>query len=200
MTSNNYKKRNIQIKIRIAAKIFLIAVIPIMVLGFNTFEKTPLYSWFFDISGVKSAISKRLTTQFSDPHRLIIDRLNNEKEFDDLWKLIRSYSRLKFPDTRPQLISRLAVENGPYVMVPGRGKVVLIPDSVPISALYCSQQQVQKGECGGDKSILVGTVGDIKDWLKQKQKRIRATIDLILSIVSIILGLMLELKPSKSLT
>jgi len=174
----------------------LIAVIPVIILGFNAFEQTPFYSWVFDIHGVESAISKRLTTQFGDSHRLIIDRVNNEQEFDDLWKLFRSYSAANFPDTMPQLFSRLALENGPYVMIPNRGKVVLIPDSAPVIALYCSKQQVTEGECEGDKSILVGTVGDIKDWLGQKQKRIRSTIDLILSVVSIIFGLVLELRSS----
>lgn len=196
MTANNSKTRNLQIKIRFAAKIFLIAVIPVTILGFNAFEQTPIYSWIFDIHGVESAISKRLTTQFGDSHRLIIDRVNNEQEFDDLWKLIRAYSTTNLPDTMPQLISRLALENGPYVMIPNRGKVVLIPDSAPVIALYCSKQQVTKGECEGDKSLLVGTVGDIKDWLEKKQKRIRSTIDLILSVISIVLGLVLELKQS----
>ena len=196
MAANNYKRRNLQFKIRFSAKIFLIAVIPIMILGFNAFEHTPVYSWIFDIHGVESAISKRLTTQFGDSHRLIIDRVNNEQEFDDLWKLIRSYSAISLPDRIPQIISRLALENGPYVMVPNKGKVVLIPDSAPVIALYCSKQQVTKGECEGDKSYLVGTVGDIKDWLEKKQKRIRSTIDLILSVISIVIGLVLELKQS----
>ena len=78
--------------------------------------------------------------------------------------------------------------------MPNRGKVVLIPDSSPVMALYCSIQQVANGECDGDKSIFVGTVGDIKDWLEQKQKRIRSTIDLIISLISITLGLFLEFK------
>ena len=91
MTANNSKRKNIQIKIRFGTKIFLIAVIPVIILGFNAFKQTPVYSWIFDIHGVESAISKRLTTQFGDSHRLIIDRVNNEQEFDDLWKLIRSY-------------------------------------------------------------------------------------------------------------
>ena len=63
----------------------------------------------FDIHGVESAISKRLTTQFGDSHRLILDRVNNEQEFDDFWKLFRSYALKNLPDTSPQLISRLAL-------------------------------------------------------------------------------------------
>ena len=86
MTTNISKKRNLQIKIRLTLKIFLIAIIPLTTLGFNAFEQTSIYSWIFNIHGVESAISKRLTTQFGDPHRLIIDRMSNEKEFDDLWK------------------------------------------------------------------------------------------------------------------
>jgi hypothetical protein len=198
MTSHNNKKMSIQNKIQIVAKIFLIAFIPLFLLGFNKFGKTQLYSWLFNIYGIESALSKRLTTQFNDPHRLTIDRLNNEKEFDDLWKLIRLYSKSKFPVSSPQIISRFAVENCPYVIIPGRDKEVnLIPDSTPIVALYCSKQQVTEGKCSNDKSIIVGTVGDIKDWLEKKKGEIRSTIDLILSILSIILGLLLEFKPSK---
>lgn len=196
MTPNNSKTRNLQIKIRFAAKLFLIAVIPVTILGFNAFEQTPIYTWIFDIYGVESAISKRLTTQFGESHRLIIDRVNNELEFDHLWKLIRTYSTKNFPDTKPPFISRLGIDNGTYVMVPNRGKVILIPDSAPVVAFYCSKQQITKGECKDDKAFLVGTVGDIKDWLEKKQKRIRSTIDLILSIISIAIGLLLELKHS----
>ena len=123
--------------------------------------------------------------------------MNNQQEFDHLWDLIHSYSTMNLPDTRPKLISRIALQNASYVVLPNRGKVVLIPDSAPIIALYCSEQQLDNNECDGNKSVLVGTVGDIKDWLEQKQKRIGSSFDLILSIISVILGLVLELKPSK---
>ena len=96
----------------------------------------------------------------------------------------------------PQLFSRLKIENSSYVLMPNNKKVVLILDSTPVLAVYCSKQQVLTEGCGEDKSFLVGTVGDIKDWLEEKEKRIRSTFDLVLSVISIILGLLLEGKPS----
>lgn len=188
------RRYGFQHSLRFLLKIFLIAFIPILTLGFNVFEKTPWYSCLFSIHGVESAITKRLTTQYGDSHRLIIDRQHNKEEFDDLWKLILKYSDAKIPKNTPKVISRVAIENGAYVTIPKKGKVILIPDSAPILALYCTEQQVLRGECKGEDSLMIGTVGDIKQWLEKKRQTIRSTVDLILSVVSIVLGLALELR------
>jgi len=186
-------KQGFQYKVRLFLKVFLIGVIPMATLGFNVFEKTPLYSRLLSIHGVESAITKKLTTQYGDRHRLIIDRQQSKEEFDDLWKLALNYSSAKLPQKPPNLISRLAIENGTFVIIPQKGKVYLIPDSVPVFALYCSIQQVMNNECEGADSVMIGTVGDIKEWLAKRRWNIRSTVDLILSVVSVILGLIVEL-------
>ncbi len=188
------RRYGFQYKLRFLLKIFLIAFIPILTLGFNVFEKTPLYSWLFSIHGVESAITKRLTTQYGDSHRLIIDRQRNKEEFNDLWKLILKNSDAKISRNSPKVISRVAIENGAYVTIPQKGKVILIPDSAPILALYCTEQQILRDECKGEDSLMIGTVGDIKQWLEKKRQTIRSTVDLLLSVVSILFGLVLELR------
>jgi len=188
------QKYSIQHKLRFIIKIFLIAIIPILTLGFSVFEKTPLYSWLIKVQGIESSINKRLITQYGDPHRLIIDRQHNIKEFDNLWKLVLKYSEAELSKNSPKLISRVAVENSSYVIIPQKGKVILIPDSAPVLALYCTEQQVRNGECKGANSVMIGTVGDIKKWLEKKRQGIRSIVDLLISIVSVLLGVMLELR------
>lgn len=193
--SQRYK---FQHNLKLILKIFLIAIIPLLTLGFSVFEKTPLYSWIINIHGVESALSKRLTTQYGDSHRLILKRQQNKEEFDDLWKLVLKYSDAEISRHNPILISRMAIENGAYVITPQKNKVVLIPDSVPVVALFCTEQQLSRGECKGKDSIIVGTVGDVKQWIEKKRQVFRSTVDLILSIVSILFGLALELRQPNS--
>jgi len=191
-------KQGFQYKVRLFLKVFLIGVVPMVTLGFNVFEKTPLYSRLLSIHGVESAITNRLTTQYGDPHRLIIDRQHNKEEFDDLWELVLKYSSSKLSQKIPNLISRVDIENGTYVTIPQKGKVILIPDSVPVFAMYCSEQQLVNKECKGADSMMIGTVGDIKEWLAKRRWNMRSTVDLILSVVSVILGLIMELRQPTS--
>jgi hypothetical protein len=141
----------------------LIAVIPILTLGFNAFEKKPFYARLFDIYGIESAITRRLTTQYGNPGGLIIDREHNKEEFDDLWKLILKYSDAKISRNNPKIISRLAIENSAYVTIPQKGKVILIPDTVPVSVMYCAERQMVRGDCKDEDSVMIEIAGDIKE-------------------------------------
>ena len=180
----------------IATKLFLLAVIPLCTLGFNAFQESAPYSRIFNLSGVESALGKRLTTQMGEPQRAIIsrDRFETVQDFTDLWKLIRTYSDRQLPTAEPELISRMAVQNDTYVEIPKYGKVVLIPESVPIFALYCSEANLAKGLCKDENAIMIGTVADVRKWMEAKHKKVRSIIDLIISALSISLGLLLEFK------
>ncbi len=178
--------------IRVTLTVFLVVVVPLLTFGYDLFEGTALYSWLFSLYGVESAVSEKLTTQFGDPKRLVIDRNRDKKEFMDLWELIRTYSNAKIPDDIPQIISRVAIENGTYVTIPRHGKVVLIPNSVPVLAFYCSWMEVQRGDCRGDDAILVGTIGDIKEWTQLKRKNLRLIFNLIITIISVSFGFLVQ--------
>jgi hypothetical protein len=177
--------------IKTLLKIFLLMIVPLMVLGFNVFEKTEIYSFVFKTGGVESAIINKLTTNFDNPKKLIITQ-HDDKEFDHVWQLIKENTKHPVPNWKPQIISRIAVENGTSVTLPNRGKIILVPENTPIIALKATPQEVSQGKATGNDSFMVGTIGDLKSWLERKKKSVRATIDMLIVIVSIILGLFVE--------
>jgi hypothetical protein len=123
---------------------------------------------------------------------MLVDHASAPEEFDHLWALSRRYSVAKLPADPPLLIARTAIENGAFVEIPGRGKVVLIPDSVPVIALWCTEHELAAGKCEEKESILLGTVRDLREWTEKKGKAVRSTIDFLVAAVSIALGLALE--------
>jgi hypothetical protein len=184
----------------ILLKLFLLAVIPILTLGFNVFEKTALYSSLFRLKGAESAISEKLTTQYGDPKKLVVER-DDSPEFEDLFSLIRQYTAAKLPDGLPDVITRLGVDNGTSVMLPGERKlVILIPESVPIYCLYGLKPKFPATPVSVDKQIRIGSVGDLKAWVERRRRNIRSWVDIAISITSIILGLVVEFALPKDST
>ncbi len=179
------------INIKHLIKIFLLAVIPLFVLGFNVFEKTEIYTFIFKIGGVESAIINKLTTNYGNPKRLIITR-HDDKEFDHLWRLIKKNTKNPIPNWKPKIICRLAVDNGTFVILPDKGKVILVPESTPVLALKRTYQEVSQGKATKDDSFMVGTIGDLKEWLEIKKKNIRAKVDILITVISIFLGFSIE--------
>jgi len=178
--------------IKIALKVFLLAVVPLLTLGLSVFEGSSMYAGFVGLRGVDRAISTKLTTQYGDAHRMLIDRASSREEFDHLWALARRYSSAKLPAEPPLLIGRIAIENGASVDVPGQGKVILIPESVPVFALWCPESELAAEECTGNDAIMLGTVGDVRAWGEKKTQAIRSTINFCVAAISIALGLAVE--------
>ena len=171
-------------------KIFLIVIVPLFTLGFNVFEKTKLYTYVFHIAGVESAINYKLTTQYGDAERLSISLQNNQSEFEDIWRLIKSNTEYPLPDGVPIFISRFALNNAAFVNIPNNGgskKVILIPDSVPVATMYCTQNAKDISGCDGR---VIGSVGDIKKWLENKKSTLRIMVDFFITLTSITLGLL----------
>jgi len=167
---------------------------PLAILGFGVFEKTEIYSSIFKFRGVELAIAERLTTNFGNPKQLIITRQNNPHEFDALWNLIKKNTNNPIPDWTPEVISRIAVENGVAVTLPDKGKVVLVPRNIPVVALRISPSAVSKGKAGKEDWFMVGTVSEIETWLKCERENVRLIFDMLIVSFSIILGILVEFR------
>lgn len=176
-------------KIYVFLQIILILVIPILIIGFDWFEDSPSYKVLFNFVGVEKAISYRLTTQ-CDAHQLMLDKDNKnmKEEFDGLLNLIRLNSTVPIPVEEPKYISRIGLDNATYVMLPGDKKCFLIPDSTPIVLAYC-ENTASDSQCNTDfeeeQVILVGTVGDIKQWHYNSKAAVKTVVNFIITVISI---------------
>ena len=56
-------------KIIIVIEIFLIAIVPLLIIGFDIFENTSFYKSVYGFYGVEKAINYRLTTQYGESHQ-----------------------------------------------------------------------------------------------------------------------------------
>ncbi|MDC4206502.1 MAG: hypothetical protein MPW14_19340 [Candidatus Manganitrophus sp.] len=184
-------------KLKIPLKIFLIAVIPSILLGFNILERTPIYKRLIGTAHVERAVKTRLLTQYDKPGQLILKRGDDQNEFDSVWGLIRANSSAKLPDNPPYLISRVAVENGAFVTLPTGRKAVLIPEATPLFAFFCPRPTES---CLDNEAIMVGSVGELGKWVQEREKTYRLGIDIGVSLISIFVGLLLELKNSGEAT
>ena len=178
--------------LKIFLKVSLLAIIPLAIFGFGVFEKTEVYSTLFKFKGVELAIAERLVTNFGDPKRLVITREKNPVEFDDLWHLIKNNTQYSIPNWNPKIISRIAVENGTFVTLPDKGKVVLVPRNVPVIAIKESVEAVSRGEATKEDWFMVGTIADIEEWLKGERAGLRFIFDLSIALFSIGLGIIVE--------
>jgi len=180
-------------------KIMLLAIIPIGILGFNLFEETGFYSKLFKFTGVESALSEKLTTNFGGNHRMIILRDEDAREFDHLWNIVKKNCKKEIPSWTPIIISRSVVENGTFVTLPELGEVVLVPREVPVYALRYILEDINKRKKFDEDMFFIGTVGDIEKWLKESKANIRFIFDIIISIISIIIGILWEFNNKKTL-
>ena len=179
---------------RILLKIILIAVIPGILLGFIVLQKSPLYDRLLGLSHVDFALRERFLTHYGEPGQNILGRYTQADEFEAVWSLIKSYSPVTLRPQEPYWISRIGVENGSYVTLPRRGRVVLIPDSVPVIALYCTNLPAG---CSGAEVIVVGTIGDLRRWARERRYYVRLLVDVVVILLSITIGLVLETGSAK---
>lgn len=177
--------------IKLVVKVFLIGVVPFFVWGFNVFEKTALYSSLVDLEGAESAVVERFVTNFGAPKRLYVHRIDGD-EFDHLWQLISDNTNVKLPDWTPEVISRLAVENGSVVTLFGGTKIVLIPESMPIVAAKHNPFLAENSVSPDNEYLFVCTTRDLREWAKKKRDNIRSLIDLGVALASVVLGFFLD--------
>jgi hypothetical protein len=172
-------------------KVALILVIPAILLGYNIFEGLPLYKQLIGTLQIDKALKTKFLTQYGEPGKLILGRESGGEEFQSVWNLIKSNSEANLPEDEPYWISRLAIENGAAVTMPTGKQVVLIPESSPLFVFYCSNPMEK---CPNDEVIQVGTIQDLRVWAQDKEKTVRFGFDLIVSLISIVVGLLIEFK------
>lgn len=170
-------------------KIFLLAIIPVLIIVFNVLERTEIYSKIFRLSGVELALIDRFITNFEEPKQLTIRRDNFPEDFDSFWEFLQRNSGKKTKDWKPEIISRIAIENGSYVMLPERGKVVLVPKETPVIAIRIDESLKSKQDW-----VLLGTVDSIEKWIEKERAKVRLMFDLLISIISISLGVIMEFR------
>lgn len=176
----------------ILLKVLLILVIPAILLGYNIFEGSPLYKRLIGTLQIDKALKTKFLTQYGEHGILILGRESGGDEFKFVWNLIRSNSEANLPPKEePYWISRLAIENGAAVTLPTGKKVVLIPESSPLFVFFCSNPIE---DCPKDQVIQVGTIRDLRVWVKDKENSVRFSFDVIVSLISIVVGMLMEFK------
>jgi hypothetical protein len=179
------------------SEILLLLVIPLLTFGFNLFARTSIYDNLIGLKNLEELVQERfLGIDYAGQSRggLI---LPDENEFSDLWDLIKRNSSAEVPRSIPQLIGRFTTENAPYTEVPASGslrRVYLIPDSIPIAALYCSGSELSSCK----ESTIIGTAGDFKGWIQNTRNRFELNLTLFISLLSIIAGFISLIFKSKS--
>lgn len=178
-------------RVEIVLKVILVLVIPAILLGYNVFEGSPLYKQLIGTLQIDKALKTKFLSQFGEHGILILGRESGGDEFQSVWNLIKSNSEANLPKREPYWISRLAIENGAAVTLPTGKKVVLIPESSPLFVFFCSNPLEN---CSKDEVILVGTIRDLRVWAQEKEKAVRFSFDVIVSLISIAVGLLMEFK------
>lgn len=149
------------------------------------------------------AIELRLTTQLTGQKETLIIRPDDPEtsaEFADVWRLALRYSSADLTRGQPNLISRLALSNGATVDLPVQGQTFLIPESVPVFALYCPMEEFASRGCVAEDGVLLGTVEDLRNWRAFASDRIGASVDFLVALVSLVLGLSIEFRPQSKNT
>ena len=167
----------------------LIVVIPAATVGFNMLENTPLYEFVFHFKGVSHSIERKLLSKQSRTEERSSIRAEDE-EFDNVWSLVKRNTSADLPNGRPKFIMRLAMQNASYVEVPSgttSRRVYLVPESIPVAAGFCSLAELGEG-CSPEEVIIIGTVGDLRRWLRESRNRTRLRIDVLLAMFSIVAG------------
>jgi hypothetical protein len=180
------------------AKIFLVAVIPLFTLGWGRLQGSSVFLELAGLRGVEDALNHRLTTQLGEPGIRTIqpDHPETATEFADVWRLALRYSTADLSRGQPTIISRVAISNAPFVRLPDREQVFLVPEAVPILALYCPPEQLPQGSCS-DPGTVLGSVANLRHWRELESQRIGAYVDFAVALASVTLGLLLEFRPSE---
>lgn len=169
-------------------KVILVLVIPSLLLGFNLFEQTPFYKRLIGSLQIEGVLASKFLTQYEEPGQLVLRR-GVDSEFEAVWGVIRSNTSATLPADEPTMISRIAVENAAFVTLPQRGRVALVPESVPLFVFYCLSLPAG---CSEQSAVRVGTIGDLRAWAQGRADWIRLALDVVVSLLSIIVGLLVE--------
>ncbi len=172
-------------------EIFLIVITPFVVIGFNFLEEFGVLKHLTGLTSAERTSNYSLATQWNTAEKTMIYPDNTD--YNSTWELIEKNYNGKLPTGKPTFISRFAVNNAPYAYLPDndggteRRKKILTPGGVPIAIGFCQSDKIS--EC--DVKI-IGTLDDLRSWVTQEEKSYKFRFDLLISLISILLGLYLH--------
>ena len=168
-------------------EIFLIIGIPLATVGFDYFESTSLYKSVFNLNGIEDAISDRFSTQYNLSKSQMIYKDKDQEVFNDVWALIKTNTLAELPEGEPSALGRLPMRNSASVVLPqNKTEITLVPEGMPIIAWYINGAD-EEGVKG--TGVMVGTLEDFKRWYQDKQRTIRIKVNIIITLISIFLGI-----------
>ncbi len=180
-------------------QVFLIVVIPLLTTGLDLIDDSTLYTRFFGFDTIANVLYT-LKADYTQSNQRTIYRDSNRKEFVSLWRLIKSYSNAPIRSEEPYCIGLLEVENPSKVTLPSYAVITLYPDSAPIVATYYEFPRVEGTKIPRKDIIVVGTIADLEKWLLTSKKNIRIKFNMIVSLISIVCGLLVHVHNKQDLS
>ena len=149
---------------------------------------------FFDFDKVADTIYE-FKSDYTQSKKRTIFKDSDGRKYTDLWKLIKSYTHAPLRTQQPYAISTLKINNPPTVSLPYNApEVILIPESAPIVAVYYEFPKQDGAKVPGKDIIIVGTVADLQQWFLDAKKNIRIKINMMISLMSIVIGLFIHFR------
>src|SRR3989344_2441127 len=102
-----------------AVEIFLIVIIPISTLGFEFLDDTGITDKILGLAFAKNAVVRSLVSQGSLEMEKFITPDQVPQDFSNAWKLIKNNTKADLPDTEPAYITRMGIQNSPYITIKG---------------------------------------------------------------------------------
>jgi len=182
--------------IRIFLEIFLILIIPLFTVGFDILETSETYSHLMGFGELEEIVSNRYQMDEGNKITPTVHRL--EADFRPLWRLIESHTTAELLGGEPFVISMFGIENFQSVKLPYKegeeyrvGEFLLVPDETPIVVLYTEKIFYENSSASFNETVIVGNVGDLKDWIDVEKRNVRIIVNMFLAVISILLGLIL---------
>jgi len=173
-------------------EIFLIAIVPLFTAGLDLFENTRLYDKLNNFDIVEETINLRFSVNYQSETNSTIFKDKETKLYNVFWKFIKSHTPTELRDETPFAISMLGISNPSRVALPyDAPDITLIPDSVPIVAVYYEYSPQKNSLIPGKDIIIIGTIADLKRWLSDDKRNLRIKVNTIISLISITCGLFL---------
>jgi len=196
---------NLNNKRILIVKILLIAVIPLLFIGFDVFESSDAYNKLNNFNHIENTIYERWGSNQGNSRYFIQKGIpDEEQEFMAMYNLIQEFSYKQIPNKEAHWITFIAPKNP--IVHEWEGilfdKVILnktkysieISDNYPIILSFCScNQKIHLCGCDYDNDLIyVGSISDVKRWYYAERSETRLTFHLYLIALSIILGVFAE--------
>ena len=200
------KTFSVKLKFVSLPELLLIVVIPLLTYGMGWFEESGPYKKMIGIHGVPQAINEKLLGLEFNGKGNIHFLFPKDAEFIPLWNIIKSNSTLNFPNETPRFIGVVGASGMPKVFWPLEENlnsyIELVPESSPVMVGFCNfTESFDTTKCRGfgndQNAFTVGTINDLKNWVQIRESTSRREIDLLITLISITLGLISHSRSQK---